>query len=87
MTAFSASSSNEDIGVSVDSKKASRGTYNVEVTALASAQALASQSVFADKDTTSVGQGTLKLSVGDKITNITIDSSNDTLQGMANAIN
>lgn len=87
LKAFSASSSNEDIGVSVDSTKASRGTYNVEVTSLASAQALASQSVFADKDSTSVGQGTLKLSVGDKITNITIDSSNDTLQGLANAIN
>ncbi|PPK51313.1 flagellar filament capping protein FliD [Marinobacter persicus] len=87
LKAFSASSSNEDIGVSVDSTKASRGTYNVEVTSLASAQALASQSVFADKDSTSVGQGTLKLSVGDKITNITVDSSNDTLQGLANAIN
>lgn len=87
LKAFSASSSNEDIGVSVDSSKASRGTYSVEVTSLASAQALASTKVFADKDATSVGQGTLQLSVGDKITDITIDSSNDTLQGLANAIN
>ena len=87
LKAFSASSSNEDIGVSVDSTKASRGTYSVEVTSMASAQALASQSVFSDKDSTSVGQGTLELSVGDKITDITIDNSNDTLQGLANAIN
>lgn len=87
LKAFSASSSNDDIGVSVDSTKASRGTYSVEVTSLASAQALASRDVFADRDATSVGQGTLELSVGDKITNITIDSSNDTLQGLANAIN
>jgi flagellar hook-associated protein 2 len=87
LKAFSVSSSNEDIGVSVDSTKASRGTYSVEVTSLASAQALASRDVFADRDATSVGQGTLELSVGDKITNITIDSSNDTLQGLANAIN
>lgn len=87
LKAFSASSSNGDIGVSVDSTKASRGTYSVEVTSLASAQALASQAVFADRDSTSVGQGTLKLSVGDKITNVTIDSSNDSLQGLANAIN
>lgn len=87
LKAFSASSSNEDIGVSVNASKASRGTYNVEVTSLASAQALASQTVFADRDATSVGQGELQLSVGDKITNITIDSSNDTLQGLANAIN
>ncbi|HEY9118656.1 MAG TPA: flagellar filament capping protein FliD [Marinobacter sp.] len=87
LKAFSASSSNEDIGVSVDSTKASRGTYNVEVTSLASSQALASQAVFADRDSTSVGQGTLQLSVGDKITSVTIDSSNDSLQGLANAIN
>jgi len=87
LKAFSASSSNEDIGVSVDSAKASRGTYSVEVTSMASAQALASQSVFSDKDATSVGQGTLQLTVGDKITDITIDDSNDTLQGLANAIN
>lgn len=87
LKAFSASSSNGDIGVSVDSAKASRGTYSVEVSSLASAQALASQTVFADRDSTSVGQGSLQLSVGDKITNITIDSSNDTLQGLANAIN
>jgi flagellar hook-associated protein 2 len=87
LKAFSASSSNEDIGVSVESTKASRGTYSVEVTSLASAQALASQAVFADRDSTSVGQGTLQLSVGDKITNITIDNSNDSLQGLANAIN
>ena len=87
LKAFSASSSNSDIGVSVDSTKASRGTYSVEVTSLASAQALASQAVFADRDSTSVGQGTLQLSVGDKITDVTIDSSNDSLQGLANAIN
>lgn len=87
LKAFSANSSNEDIAVSVDSTKASRGTYNVEVTSLAGAQALASRDVFADRDATSVGQGTLTLNVGDKTTNLTIDSSNDTLQGLANAIN
>jgi flagellar hook-associated protein 2 len=87
LKAFSASSSNEGIAVSVDSTKASRGTYSVEVTSLAGAQALASRDVFADRDSTSVGQGTLTLNVGDKTTNITIDNSNDTLQGLANAIN
>lgn len=87
LKAFSATSSNEDIAVSVDSTKANRGTYNVNVTSLAQAQALASNAVFADRDATSVGQGTLTLSVGDKTTNITVDGSNDTLQGLANAIN
>ncbi len=87
LKAFSASSSNEGIGVSVDSARASRGTYSVEVTSLAGAQALASRDVFADRDATSVGQGTLTLNVGDKTTNIIVDNSNDTLQGLANAIN
>jgi flagellar hook-associated protein 2 len=87
LKAFSANSSNEGIAVSVDSTKASRGTYSVEVTSLAGAQALASRDVFADRDATSVGQGTLTLNVGDKTTNITVDNSNDTLQGLANAIN
>ena len=87
LKAFSASSSNDNIAVSVDSTKASRGTYNVDVTSLATAQALASRDVFADRDATSVGRGTLTLTVGDKVTNVTIDSSNDTLQGLANAIN
>lgn len=87
MTAFSATSSNEAVSVSVDSSQASRGTYSVEVISLATAQALASRDVFADRDTTSIGQGTLTLTVGDKVTEITIDSSNDTLQGLANAIN
>lgn len=87
LKAFAASSSNEGIGVSVDSTRASRGTYSVEVASLAGAQALASRDVFADRDATSVGQGTLTLNVGDKTTNLTIDNSNDTLQGLANAIN
>ncbi|WP_303285382.1 flagellar filament capping protein FliD [Marinobacter sp. SS8-8] len=87
LKAFSASSSNEDIAVSVDSTRASRGTYSVAVTSLAGAQALASRDVFADRDATSVGQGAMTLNVGDKTTNLTIDSSNDTLQGLANAIN
>ncbi|MCC4282784.1 flagellar filament capping protein FliD [Marinobacter salarius] len=87
LKAFSATSSNEDVAVSVDSSKANRGTYSVDVTSLASAQALASRDVFADRDKTSVGQGTMTLSVGDNTTNIVIDSSNDTLQGLANAIN
>jgi flagellar hook-associated protein 2 len=80
LKAFSATSSNEDVAVSVDSSKANRGTYSVDVTSLASAQALASRDVFADRDKTSVGQGTMTLSVGDNTTNIVIDSSNDTLQ-------
>ncbi|WP_416398313.1 flagellar filament capping protein FliD [Allohahella sp. A8] len=62
------------------------GSYQIEVSKLATAQSLASGS-FADKDTTPVGAGTLQIKVGDKLTNVTIDSSSNTLAGMAKAIN
>jgi flagellar hook-associated protein 2 len=87
LKSFSASSSGSGVDVSVAGSDASRGSYNVNVTSLAQSQALATREVFADRDATSVGQGTLTLSVGAKTTDITIDSSNDTLQGLANAIN
>jgi flagellar hook-associated protein 2 len=87
MKSFSATSSGSNIDVSVDASKASRGSYSLDVKSLAQSQALASRGVFADRDATSVGRGTMTLQVGDKTTNITIDSSNDTLQGLANAIN
>lgn len=87
MRSFAATSSGGNVDVSVDSSKASRGSYSVNVTSLASSQALASRETFADRDSTSVGQGTLTLSVGDKVTNIAVDDGNDTLQGLANSIN
>src|SRR5690606_37245083 len=87
MKSFSATSSGANVSVSVDASTAARGSYSVDVVGLAEAQALASTETFADRDATSVGQGTMTLQVGDKTTEITIDSSNDTLQGLANAIN
>ncbi|MBY6219373.1 flagellar filament capping protein FliD [Marinobacter nauticus] len=87
MKSFSATSSTGNVDVSIDASKASKGSYSVEVVGLAESQALASTEAFADRDATSVGTGTITLQVGDKTTEITIDSSNDTLQGLANAIN
>ncbi|GGC56581.1 flagellar filament capping protein FliD [Marinobacter halophilus] len=87
MKSFSATSSGANVEVSVDAGKAARGSYSVDVVALAEPQALASTEAFADRDATSVGRGTMTLQVGDKTTEITVDSSNDTLQGLANAIN
>lgn len=87
MRSFNATSSASNVQVSVDGAKASRGAYSVNVTSLAQSQALATRDTFADRSTTSVGQGTLTLSVGDKVTEIDINSSNDSLQGLANAIN
>lgn len=86
MTAFSASSSNEDVAVTLDDSKASRGSYTVQVDSLAQAQSLAS-GTFADKDTTGIGTGSLTLQVGDESKVLTIDGTNNTLQGLANEIN
>ncbi|BES70891.1 hypothetical protein RE428_19090 [Marinobacter nanhaiticus D15-8W] len=86
LKSFSATTSNDDIAVSVDSTKASRGSYTVKVDSLAQAQSLASGS-FEDKDSTAIGSGTLTLNVAGETKSIVIDSSNNTLQGLAGAIN
>lgn len=87
MKAFSSSSSNESVaGVSVDALAANRGSYSLNVTQLAQSQSLAS-SAFADRDTTTVGSGTLTLDVGGVTTDITVDGSNNTLEGLAASIN
>jgi flagellar hook-associated protein 2 len=87
MRAFTSSSSNEGVvGVTVDSSTANRGNYSVNVQNLAKAQSLASTEQ-GDRDTTAMGTGTLTLSVGGNSTDITIDGSNNTLQGIADAIN
>lgn len=87
MQAFKASNSNSDVlGVTLDTKQAKAGTFNIEVTALAKAASLASGS-FADKDITTVGSGTLTITSGEKTGNIVIDGSNNTLEGVAKAIN
>ncbi len=64
---------------------ASAGSYTIDVQQLASAQKLIS-SGFASADTT-VGTGTLTLSVGGASFDVTIDSSNSTLAGIRDAIN
>lgn len=86
MKSFSAESSGGNVSASVDASKASRGTYSLDVTQTAEAHALAFGDM-PDRDSTSVGAGTLTIQVGDKSTDISIDDSNDTLQGVANTIN
>ncbi|KAA8976957.1 flagellar filament capping protein FliD [Halospina sp. K52047b] len=86
MQAFSASTSGDSVSVNVESSSASPGNYSLDVQQLAKSQSLASGS-FSDRNSTSVGQGTLTIQTGDNTTNITVDGSNDTLQGLANSIN
>src|SRR5450631_277149 len=61
------------------------GQYSIEVQNLATAASLSSQPVASA--TSTVGTGTLNLSVGTKSATISIDSTNNTLEGIAAAIN
>ena len=62
------------------------GTYSVNVTKLAQAQAVASQGYVSD--TSKVGDGTFSISVGGAAAvPVTINATNDTLAGLADAIN
>ncbi len=65
------------------------GTYSVDVTQLARAQTLTTPAGrFADTDTTTVGTGTLSIQIGTgTAVDITIDSTNNTLAGIKDAIN
>ncbi len=64
---------------------ASPGKYSVEVVQLAEAQKLTS-GVFAES-TTIVGTGTLQITVGTETFGIVVDSTNNTLAGIRDAIN
>jgi flagellar hook-associated protein 2 len=59
--------------------------YSLQVQNLATAASLSSQPVASG--TTVIGTGTLKITVGGASTSITIDSSDNTLQGIVAAIN
>ncbi|WP_148863253.1 flagellar filament capping protein FliD [Marinobacter fonticola] len=86
LKSFSATSSNEDVAVTLDSSKASRGSYTVQVDSLAQSQSLAS-GTWDSKDSTTIGTGSLTVFVGSESKNIAIDGTNNTLQGLADAIN
>ncbi len=62
------------------------GTYSVSVTALAQAQQILSNA-FTGNGTTAVGAGTLQLKLGTSTFNVTVGSGNDSLNGIAAAIN
>ncbi len=84
--ARTATSSNTSVLTAAASSNAAPGVYNLQVNSLAQAQEIASQG-FASP-TSAITQGTLQLQIGNgAATTITIDSTNNSLQGLANAIN
>lgn len=61
-------------------------TYQVEVQNLATAQTIATQTAYSSA-ATAIGQGTLSITANGTTTNLTIDSTNDTLTGIRDAVN
>lgn len=82
----SVTSSDSSVIDATVSGNAANATYQIEVQNLATAQTLATQTAYSSANT-AIGQGTLSLTVGGTTTNLTIDSSNDTLTGIRDAVN
>ncbi|MFH0728909.1 MAG: flagellar filament capping protein FliD [Pseudomonadota bacterium] len=84
---YSATSSDENILSVTVSGEAKTGTYQIEVKEIAKSEILFSHDGFTSADET-VGTGTLSIAAGDgNAVDITITEENNTLQGIADAIN
>jgi len=82
---YSATSSNENAFTASASTAASSGTFDIKVVNLAEAQKLRSAG-FTDAQN-DFGQGSLTIDVGGDAFSVTIDGSNNTLEGIRTAIN
>ncbi len=89
-TAFRAKAtavSNESVLSAVATSSALTGSYRLEVQQLAYAHQIASSTSYENYDTLRFGEGTITLQVGGgAVTEITIDSTSNTLEGIKNAI-
>jgi flagellar hook-associated protein 2 len=85
LAGFSATVADDSIASATASTGAVSGSYSLAVQNLATAQTLTSKPVASSS--TVIGTGTLTLSVGGQSTSIDIDSNNNTLAGIAAAIN
>lgn len=81
-----AKSSNENVLVASVGSSANSANHQVTVHSLAQSSTLASIA-FGDTDTTTVGTGTLRLTVGSQVFDISVDASNNTLSGLRDQIN
>ncbi len=82
----SASSSDSNLFTATADDTATKGTYSIEVLSLAQSEKLRSGS-FTDADTEVIGTGTLDISLGANTFQIALDASNNTLEGIRDAIN
>ena len=79
-------SSSEEFVSAAAGSTADVGSYQVSVVALAQQQKDVSQG-YTDKTSASFGTGSLSLTVGGETSSIMVDSSNNSLEGIAEAIN
>jgi flagellar hook-associated protein 2 len=84
LAAFAATVADKDIASATTTSDAVAGTYSLLVNNLATVATATSAPL---SGTAAVGTGTLTISVGGSSTAITIDSTNNTLAGIAGAIN
>lgn len=84
--ARSAASSDEAVLTATADSSASAGVFQIEVNRLARFDNFASDATFSSSNSV-IGTGSFDLTVGSASATITIDSSNNTLSGLKNAIN
>ena len=84
LAGFAATVADKNIASATTSSDAVAGTYSLQVNNLAT---VATATSAALSSTAAVGTGTLTISVGGASTAITIDTTNNTLAGIASAIN
>jgi flagellar hook-associated protein 2 len=82
----SAVSSDTDVVNATAEKGATAGQYSITVQSLARAHQVVSQS-YSDLTTTSLGTGTLTITAAGQTTTVQVDSSDNTLGGLRDAIN
>ena len=84
--AFTAKATSEEYFSVVGSSSADSGSYQLEVISLAQVEKQVSQG-YLDKSSATFGTGTINLTVDGELTEIAIDGTNNSLSGIAQAIN
>jgi flagellar hook-associated protein 2 len=85
LAGYKATIADSSIGTATADSTAAAGSYQLAVQSLASAATLTSAAVT--PATTTIGTGTLQIAVGGKTLSLTVDSTDNTLSGLATAIN
>lgn len=85
LEAYTATLTDSSVATATTASGVSPGNYNVHVNNVATAQTLTS--VAFSNSSTAVGTGTLRIGVGSSTFDVAIDSTNNTLAGIRDAIN